>query len=244
MIYPFRKDLKIEYAYKLSDVLKYGLNELGYTANYPKADTTAFTRNLFTYYGINFPANTLIPQKYLDNDRMVHSDYVYAKNVPDFLQYPTMNYEKFSLLTNKKKKYEIKYQSQVDRITGIFMNINESPFAIVDFDINKSYDETKKQQVRDEIIKQYNLEYGLVKTTSGGLHYYTLLDKVPEWYLSKNGRHVGAYECEDYAIDLFIPFGKEVPLNLTLKYGINEVVFKAEDINFVLENDSQAPKWH
>lgn len=70
MIYPFRKDLKIEYAYKFSDVLKYGLNELGYTANYPKADTTSFTRNLFTYYGINFPATTLIPQKYLDNDRM------------------------------------------------------------------------------------------------------------------------------------------------------------------------------
>lgn len=70
MIYPFRKDLKIEYAYKFSDVLKYGLNELGYTANYPKADTTAFTRTLFTHYGINFPANTLIPQKYLDNDRM------------------------------------------------------------------------------------------------------------------------------------------------------------------------------
>lgn len=70
MIYPFRKDLKIEYAYKFSDILKYGLNELGYTANYPKADTTAFTRNLFTHYGINFPSASLIPQKYLDSDRM------------------------------------------------------------------------------------------------------------------------------------------------------------------------------
>lgn len=68
MINPFRKELKIEYAYKFSDILKYGLSEIGYTANYPKADTTLFTRSIFGYYGINFPSSSLIPQDYLDKD--------------------------------------------------------------------------------------------------------------------------------------------------------------------------------
>lgn len=61
---------EIQYCYKLSDVLEYGLNELGYTANYPQADTTIFTRALFTKYGLSFPSSSLIPTDYIDNNHL------------------------------------------------------------------------------------------------------------------------------------------------------------------------------
>lgn len=70
MINPFAKQYKLQYSYKFSDVLKAGLNSIGYEFDYPKGDTTKFTRSIFTYYGINFPSNTLLPQEYLDKDRM------------------------------------------------------------------------------------------------------------------------------------------------------------------------------
>lgn len=71
MIYP-RKPYKIQYAYNLYEILKYGFSQMAtpYTADYPKADTTIFTRAIFTSYGVNFPANTLLPNKYLDEDRL------------------------------------------------------------------------------------------------------------------------------------------------------------------------------
>ena len=74
MIYPFRKELKISYAYTLYDVIKYGLvNGLSpdsYTADYPKANSTIFKRSLFTQYGVDFPSNSLIPNKYIDETRI------------------------------------------------------------------------------------------------------------------------------------------------------------------------------
>ena len=69
MIYPFNK-LKIQYAYSLKEVLKYGLNELGYTYDYPKGDSTTFTRALFTHYGIAFPISTTIPTTYIDDTNL------------------------------------------------------------------------------------------------------------------------------------------------------------------------------
>lgn len=59
-----------QYCYKLSDILKYGLGELGYTADYPQADTTIFTRALFSKYGVAFPSTTLIPQAYIDDNHL------------------------------------------------------------------------------------------------------------------------------------------------------------------------------
>ncbi len=70
MIYPFAKEYKVEHAYSFKEILKYGLTMSGYTEDYPKADTTSFTRTLFTYYGLNCPSNTLIPNKYIDSDRL------------------------------------------------------------------------------------------------------------------------------------------------------------------------------
>ena len=64
------KIYKEHYGYSLKEVLKIGLTSLSYTADYPKADTTIFKRSLFTPYGINFPSNTLIPEKYIDATRL------------------------------------------------------------------------------------------------------------------------------------------------------------------------------
>ena len=61
---------EIQYCYKLSDVLEYGLNELGYSAKYPQADSTAFTRALFTKYGLAFPSSSLIPTNYIDDNHL------------------------------------------------------------------------------------------------------------------------------------------------------------------------------
>ena len=61
---------QIQFCYKLSDVLEYGLNELGYTAKYPQADTTVFTRALFTKYGLTFPSSSLIPTNYIDDNHI------------------------------------------------------------------------------------------------------------------------------------------------------------------------------
>lgn len=64
------KIYKEHYAYSLKEVLNIGLTSLGYTSDYPLADTTIFTRSLFTPYGITFPAAALIPAKYIDSTRL------------------------------------------------------------------------------------------------------------------------------------------------------------------------------
>lgn len=71
MIHPMN-NVKIMYAYSLKEILKYGLNNLAtpYTADYPQANTTIFTRAIFSSYGVDFPNNTLIPIKYLDETRL------------------------------------------------------------------------------------------------------------------------------------------------------------------------------
>ena len=71
MIHPMNK-IKVQYGYTLKEIIKYGLSLLAtpYTAEYPKANDTIFTRSIFTSYGVNFPANTLIPNKYLDETRL------------------------------------------------------------------------------------------------------------------------------------------------------------------------------
>ena len=64
------KIYKEHYGYSLKEVLKVGLSSLSYTADYPLADTTIFKRAMFTPYGVNFPSNTLLPEKHIDKTRM------------------------------------------------------------------------------------------------------------------------------------------------------------------------------
>ena len=60
-----------------------------------------------------------------------------------------------------------------------------------------------------------------------------------------NGKEVGSVtihavvpkELEFNSSEMTVPFGKTVKLNLTAKYGLNEVKIKASDIQFTLEND-------
>ena len=67
MLRPWNRN-KITYMYQLKEVIKYGLSQLSpaYTADYPKADTTIFTRAIFASYGVNAPSTSIIPAKYLD----------------------------------------------------------------------------------------------------------------------------------------------------------------------------------
>ena len=71
MIHPINS-CKINYAYSLKEIMKYGLANLTtpYTADYPLANSTIFARTLFSSYGVDFPANTLIPNKYIDDSSM------------------------------------------------------------------------------------------------------------------------------------------------------------------------------
>ena len=62
--------IKEAYAYSLHEVLKLGLASLSYTKDYPNGDTTIFKRSMFTPYGVDFPSNVLIPNKYLDDTRL------------------------------------------------------------------------------------------------------------------------------------------------------------------------------
>lgn len=67
MLNPFNRN-KFTYMYSLKEIIKYGLSQLSpaYTADYPKADTTLFTRAIFASYGVNAPSTSIIPAKYLD----------------------------------------------------------------------------------------------------------------------------------------------------------------------------------
>ena len=61
---------KEQFAYSFHEILKYGLNEKGYTLDYPKGGSNIFKRNLFAEYGVDFPTSTLIPEKYVDETRL------------------------------------------------------------------------------------------------------------------------------------------------------------------------------
>ena len=67
-----KNNYQLRYFYKLKDIIALGLASMTspYSADYPKADTTIFKRELFSVYGITFPANTLIPNKYIDDSHV------------------------------------------------------------------------------------------------------------------------------------------------------------------------------
>ena len=119
---------QLKYFYKLSDIISKGLATMTspYTADYPKANTTIFKRELFSVYGITFPANTIIPNKYIDNshvdllNRIIErywDEYVFDSdelmdNPADILNYPEILYKtrrflgKFiDIINNTYEKY-------------------------------------------------------------------------------------------------------------------------------------------
>ena len=67
-----KSNYEIMYVYTLKEIIAKGLSTMAipYTEDYPKANTKTFTRDLFTTYGITIPTNSLLPNKYIDNDNL------------------------------------------------------------------------------------------------------------------------------------------------------------------------------
>ena len=70
--------------------------------------------------------------------------------------------------------------------------------AVIDLDINKSYDEEQKKVVRNKIISNLSDEDVVVRTGSGGIHVYVNQDL----FFTQSNRSIKCYSCEDYDVDL------------------------------------------
>ena len=141
--------------------------------------------------------------------------------IPDYV-HPLFDYLKNPGYTNADlNKWWVKsYNGYTANkyITGICIDVNKSPFCIIDFDIEAppgSPEPSKdKERIRNYIIKKYKLKTGLVQTTSGGLHYYTIGadDSTFEQYTRVSrftSQNTGAIEYDKngnvmYKIDLFV----------------------------------------
>ena len=83
--------------------------------------------------------------------------------------------------------------------TGSALLLNKiSNLAVIDFDINKKYDEEQKKIVRNKIISKLSDEDVIVKTGSGGIHVYVNQGL----FFTNTNRMIKCYTCEDYDIDL------------------------------------------
>ena len=85
------------------------------------------------------------------------------------------------------------------RITGKALLGNKIPnLSIIDVDINKEYDDEKKEMVRKNVLSKLSYDDVVVKTASGGLHIYVNTDL----FLPTSNRMIKCYSCEDFDIDL------------------------------------------
>ena len=85
------------------------------------------------------------------------------------------------------------------RITGKALLGNKIPnLSIIDVDINKGYDDEKKEMVRKNVLSKLSYDDVVVKTASGGLHIYVNTDL----FFPTSNRMIKCYSCEDFDIDL------------------------------------------
>ena len=90
-------------------------------------------------------------------------------------------------------------------ITGKKLILSTSPYAVIDIDIGNEIEESSKESIRNEIIKNLeDLNVLIVKTSGGGLHIYSLAD---EKYRKDPYaiRYVNIKNNDNYNIDLFLP---------------------------------------
>ena len=83
--------------------------------------------------------------------------------------------------------------------TGSALLLNKiSNLSVIDFDINKDYDEEQKARVRNGILSRLSHEDLIVKTGSGGLHVYVNQDL----FFASSNRMIKCYSCNDFDVDL------------------------------------------
>lgn len=152
----------------------------------------------------------------LNNDDLdeVGSMFSNISNLPEYKKYIATYYNKFSTKSKIPEFIDLycynhkKVPKELYDITGLVMDVNKSPYVVIDFDINKSLSNEKRKEVREYIIEKYNMKKYVV-TTSGGIHYYTTaFCNCPNWY---DARNIGCYSEYDtngvllYDIDLMVP---------------------------------------
>lgn len=71
--------------------------------------------------------------------------------------------------------------------------------SIIDFDIKKSFDDARKESIRSNILNKLTDDDVVVKTASGGLHVYALMDD----FKVQQPRYIKCYEGDEYDVDLF-----------------------------------------
>ena len=93
----------------------------------------------------------------------------------------------------------LKNDGGVGRVTGKALLLNKiSNLCVIDFDINKSYNDELKESIRKQLISQLSDEDVVVRTGSGGLHVYCNT----EFFTVRSNRMIKCYSCSDFDIDL------------------------------------------
>jgi len=93
----------------------------------------------------------------------------------------------------------LKYDGGAGRVTGKALLLNKiSNLCVIDFDINKSYNDELKESIRKKLLNQLSDEDVIVKTGSGGLHVYCNTD----FFTVNSNRMIKCYSCSDFDIDL------------------------------------------
>ena len=97
------------------------------------------------------------------------------------------NYEKHNASTGRKTGEAL--------LTNMISNL-----CVVDIDINKAYDDERKEKIRSELLEELDINDVVVKTASGGLHIYCNQD----WFTLTSNRMIKCYTSEDFDVDIFI----------------------------------------
>lgn len=93
----------------------------------------------------------------------------------------------------------LKYDGGKGRKTGDALLLNKvSNLSVIDVDINKSFDDERKEAIRKNLLSKLDDKDVIVKTGGGGLHIYCNTNLFP----ATSNRMVKCYKCDDYDIDL------------------------------------------
>ena len=93
-----------------------------------------------------------------------------------------------------------KHDGTTGRKTGEALLTNKIyNLCIVDIDINKSYDDERKEKIRSELLEELDINDVVVKTASGGLHIYCNQD----FFTLTSNRMIKCFTSEDFDVDIF-----------------------------------------
>ena len=176
-----------ELSNKIASKYKYSCDATDFDFNYSFENKTYFVKDPYSNY---------------------HGSEIYSQNIPECLQHPTKEFNKFS-----KSTFVNVNNNEHLKVTGCVLDVSQSTVIVVDFDLDKSLTKEQKLTLRQNIIDHYQLKNGLVSTTSNGLHVYFKADQIPYWYKYTSRRIVNTFEKElngmKFSIDIMIPGGNK-----------------------------------